>query len=157
MLRLAHENRLDRWKKFQRYISSRARARFGALLAERSFRGTLKTDHVERVLELKVCCLQSSRPNILQVEPDETRAAAKGRQAQTLSGGEKSFSTICLLLALWDAMGSPIRCLDELYEHRCCKQSANSTSDVFMDSVNRDVTLKMIVSLHPHDHKYANT
>jgi chromosome segregation ATPase len=51
----------------------------------------------------------------LNVEPDETRSGSKGRQAKTLSGGEKSFSTICLLLSLWDAMGAPIRCLDELY------------------------------------------
>lgn len=50
----------------------------------------------------------------LQVEPDATKVS-KGREAKTLSGGEKSFSTICLLLSLWDAMGAPVRCLDELY------------------------------------------
>lgn len=48
-----------------------------------------------------------------QVQPDETQLS-RGRQTKTLSGGEKSFSTICLLLALWEAMGAPIRCLDEL-------------------------------------------
>lgn len=50
-----------------------------------------------------------------QVEPDITKDDSTGRGAKTLSGGEKSFSQICLLLALWEAMGSPIRCLDELY------------------------------------------
>jgi hypothetical protein len=35
-------------------------------------------------------------------------------------------------LSLWEAMGAPLRCLDEY--------------DVFMDDVNRDVTTKMIVS-----------
>lgn len=68
-----------------------------------------------------------------KVEPDITKASDKGRQTKTLSGGEKSFSTICLLLSLWDAMGSPIRCLDEF--------------DVFMDNVNRDVSMRMIVSV----------
>jgi chromosome segregation ATPase len=58
--------------------------------------------------------------------------SSKGRNTKTLSGGEKSFSSICLLLALWEAMGSPLRCLDEF--------------DVFMDNVNRDVSTKMIVS-----------
>ena len=48
-----------------------------------------------------------------KVQPDETQMSG-GRQTKTLSGGEKSFSTICLLLALWDAMGTPVRCLDEL-------------------------------------------
>ena len=48
------------------------------------------------------------------MEPDITKDST-GRGAKTLSGGEKSFSQICLLLSLWEAMGSPIRCLDELY------------------------------------------
>lgn len=35
------------------------------------------------------------------------------KDARSLSGGEKSYSTICLLLALWDSMFTPFRCLDE--------------------------------------------
>lgn len=50
----------------------------------------------------------------IQVEPDIAKLSDTGRQTKTLSGGEKSFSTICLLLSIWEAMGSPIRCLDEL-------------------------------------------
>ncbi|KMK60790.1 DNA repair protein Rad18, putative [Aspergillus fumigatus Z5] len=50
---------------------------------------------------------------LADVEPDITKDSA-GRGAKTLSGGEKSFSQVCLLLALWEAMGSPVRCLDEL-------------------------------------------
>ncbi|KAH0543995.1 hypothetical protein FGG08_001762 [Glutinoglossum americanum] len=108
MLKGALLERQNRWRKFRRFISARARAQFTYLLSERSFRGALKTDHQRHTLDL-------------QVEPDETRSG-KGRQTKTLSGGEKSFSTICLLLSLWEAMGSPIRCLDEF--------------DVFMDNIN---------------------
>lgn len=32
---------------------------------------------------------------------------------KSLSGGERSVSTICFLTALWGAMESPFRCLDE--------------------------------------------
>jgi len=99
---MAMTNRIDRWRKFRRFISSRAKNDFTYLLSERAFRGTLIIAHDAKELDI-------------QVEPDITRRSDKGRQTKTLSGGEKSFSTICLLLSLWEAMGSPIRCLDELY------------------------------------------
>ncbi|KAI9179160.1 Structural maintenance of chromosomes protein 6 [Blastocladiella emersonii ATCC 22665] len=53
------------------------------------------------------------------------------RSIRTYSGGEKSFSTVCLLLALWDAMPSPIRCLDEF--------------DVYMDEVNRRMAMQLLM------------
>ena len=37
-----------------------------------------------------------------QVEPDGSALRAKGRDTKGLSGGEKSFSTICLLLSMWE-------------------------------------------------------
>lgn len=94
-------NRKKRWEIFRSHIASRAKAQFTYLLSERGFRGRLLANHQEKLLDL-------------QVEPDITKDDSTGRGAKTLSGGEKSFSQICLLLALWEAMGSPIRCLDEL-------------------------------------------
>jgi chromosome segregation ATPase len=111
--------RLDKWRKFQRYISSQSRANFIYLLSERGFRGKLLLDHERKALDL-------------QVEPDKTEKRAVGRSTKTLSGGEKSFASICLLLAIWEAMGSPLRCLDEF--------------DVFMDNVNRAISTNMLVS-----------
>lgn len=90
-----------RWDKFRKYMSIGAKSSFSYLLSERQFRGDLTLDHDEKVLNMKV-------------EPDNTKESGAGRQTTTLSGGEKSFSTICLLLSIWEAMGSPIRCLDEL-------------------------------------------
>lgn len=57
----------------------------------------------------------------------------KGGGTKTLSGGEKSFSTISFLLAMWEAAGGPLRCLDEW--------------DVFLDSINRNLAAKMLVRL----------
>ncbi|OJJ43339.1 hypothetical protein ASPZODRAFT_136183 [Penicilliopsis zonata CBS 506.65] len=111
-------HRKGRWKLFRSHISSRAKAQFTYLLSERSFRGRLLTDHKGKLLDL-------------QVEPDITKDSSAGRGARTLSGGEKSFSQVCLLLALWEAMGSPIRCLDEF--------------DVYMDSINRQMAIDMLM------------
>ncbi|KAL1844122.1 hypothetical protein VTJ49DRAFT_4974 [Mycothermus thermophilus] len=111
--------RLEKWRKFQRYISSQSRANFIYLLSERGFRGKLLLDHEAKSLDLVV-------------EPDRTERRAAGRSTKTLSGGEKSFASICLLLAIWEAMGSPLRCLDEF--------------DVFMDNVNRAISTNMLIT-----------
>lgn len=118
LLKQAFAKRMSMFRDFQRHISARSRINFNYLLSERAFRGTLTIDHRAKALDV-------------HVEPDETTKKGSGRQTKTLSGGEKSFSNICLLLALWEAMGQPLRCLDEF--------------DVFMDDVNRDVSTKMIV------------
>jgi chromosome segregation ATPase len=112
------KHRKDRWRVFRSHISSRAKAQFTYLLSERSFRGRLLADHDNKLLDL-------------QVEPDITKDSSEGRGAKTLSGGEKSFSQVCLLLALWEAMGSPIRCLDEF--------------DVYMDHINRKMAIDMLM------------
>ncbi|KAF2278558.1 dna repair protein-like protein rad18 [Westerdykella ornata] len=117
-LKNALTSREQRWEKFRQDISIRARITFAYLLSERQFRGELKVDHKSQQLDI-------------HVQPDITVTSGAGRQTKTLSGGEKSFSTICLLLSLWDAMGSPIRCLDEF--------------DVFMDNVNRDISMRMMI------------
>lgn len=117
------QERRQRWEKFRSFISIRARSGFTYFLSERAFRGRMIIDHKRKALSL-------------EVEPDMTRkvsrAGPQGRQTKTLSGGEKSFSTLSMLLSLWDSMGSPIRCLDEF--------------DVFMDSVNREISMRMLVS-----------
>lgn len=89
---------------------------------------------------------------LFQVEPDITKDDSTGRGAKTLSGGEKSFSQVCLLLALWEAMGSPIRCLDELCVifslHLICPTSLTwFHSDVYMDHINRKMAIDMLVGL----------
>ncbi|PGH12549.1 hypothetical protein AJ79_04170 [Helicocarpus griseus UAMH5409] len=111
-------NRRRRWDSFRSLITARAKLQFTYLLSERSFRGQVLSDHTHKLLDI-------------QIEPDITKESGKGRGAKTLSGGEKSFSQICLLLALWEAMGSPIRCLDEF--------------DVYMDHINRKMSIEMLM------------
>lgn len=109
--------RLEKWHYFRRFVAIRARANFSLHLQNRGFSGSLHFDHNAQKLKLRVQTGDASQP----YEKDP----------KSLSGGEKSFATICLLLALWEAIGCPIRCLDEF--------------DVFMDAVNRKVSMDMIV------------
>ena len=109
--------RLEKWHYFRRFVAIRARANFSMHLQNRGFSGSLHFDHNAQKLKLRVQTGDASQP----YEKDP----------KSLSGGEKSFATICLLLALWEAIGCPIRCLDEF--------------DVFMDAVNRKVSMRMIV------------
>lgn len=47
-----------------------------------------------------------------------------------MSGGERSYTTLCLLLALGHVIESPFRLMDEY--------------DVFLDEISREITLKTI-------------
>ncbi|KZV84401.1 P-loop containing nucleoside triphosphate hydrolase protein, partial [Exidia glandulosa HHB12029] len=117
----ALELRKEKWQSFRTQIAIRCKYQFQFHLMNRGFFGKILFDHLNYKLSLRV-----------QTEDAQTQAQQNGKMKdkdpKSLSGGEKSFSTICLLLALWEAIGCPIRCLDEF--------------DVFMDAVNRRVSMK---------------
>ncbi|PWN49183.1 P-loop containing nucleoside triphosphate hydrolase protein [Violaceomyces palustris] len=110
--------RLAKWHLFRRFIALRAKSNFTYNLSNRGYTGELNFNHDSQRLSLSV-------------QTEDTRHGQRKKDPRSLSGGEKSFSTICMLLSLWQAIGCPIRCLDEF--------------DVFMDAVNRKIALKMII------------
>ncbi|CCD27110.1 DNA repair protein SMC6 NDAI_0J02180 [Naumovozyma dairenensis CBS 421] len=88
---------------------------FRASLKVRKFTGNLTFQIAERKLDM-----------LILTANDE-----KARNVDTLSGGEKSFSQLALLLATWKPMRSRIIALDEF--------------DVFMDQVNRRIGTTLVV------------
>ena len=61
------------------------------------------------------CSLPPSLPPSLQrvqVQPGEGDKAELS-DMRSLSGGERSFSTVCFVLSLWAITEAPFRCLDE--------------------------------------------
>lgn len=73
--------------------------------------------HDNSTLELKV-----------QTDDQASQIGDKEKDPRSLSGGEKSFSTICLLLALWESIGCPIRCLG-MFQRQHFFQKNNSDAD----------------------------
>ena len=89
---------------------------FERALELRGFKGKLDFDFASRKLTLLVLTMRD----------------VENRSVTSLSGGEKSFTQIALLLAIWKVMDSKIRGLDEF--------------DVFMDSVNRSMSIKLLLN-----------
>ncbi|BFU25955.1 structural maintenance of chromosomes, putative [Entamoeba histolytica HM-1:IMSS-B] len=77
-------------------------------------KGKIKLDHSKRILDVEV-----------SIDNDSERSA------KTLSGGERSYSTVCLLLALWNVVDCPFRAMDEF--------------DVYMDSMARKVAIQTLM------------
>ncbi len=64
----------------------------------------------------------------LQVKVDKNQAT---KNVASLSGGERSFSTVSFIMALWEAIECPFRCFDEF--------------DVFMDLLNRKISMRLML------------
>ncbi|KAF9804066.1 hypothetical protein IEO21_09462 [Rhodonia placenta] len=112
--------RLTKWHDFRRHIALRCKVYFSYHLSNRGYYGKVIFNHVSGTLQLKASHYYFN--DVIN---------SREKDPRSLSGGEKSFSTICLLLSLWESIGCPIRCLDEF--------------DVFMDAVNRRISMKMMI------------
>ncbi|CAG9563934.1 unnamed protein product [Danaus chrysippus] len=75
----------------------------------RKYKGQIILDHGDRILDIEVA----------------------GKTTDTLSGGERSYSTMALIMALWECVELPFYFMDEF--------------DVFMDNVNRDIVWDLLV------------
>ncbi|XP_074643898.1 structural maintenance of chromosomes protein 6-like isoform X2 [Tubulanus polymorphus] len=117
-LKAVMKHRQKQYEEFRRMIAMRARYFFIMMLSNRNYNGHIKFDHDKGHLALSV-------------QPTLTNGEGS-RDMRALSGGERSFATVCFLLALWDAMESPFRCLDEF--------------DVYMDMVNRRISMDMMMT-----------
>jgi structural maintenance of chromosomes protein 6 len=82
----------------------------------RGYFGKVLFDHQKETLSLKVGLHFHQQVKVLNTPKvrtdDQIRTQGiRDKDPKSLSGGEKSFSTICLLLSLWEAIGCPLRCL----------------------------------------------
>ncbi|OLY84311.1 Structural maintenance of chromosomes protein 6 [Smittium mucronatum] len=155
-LKEAHQMRLQRWVDFRESMTIRVKSQFTLHLYRRGYAGSLEFDHNAKLLyprvntdhDLALMAAVSANGGNQSNGTDavngkkkkgDAKSGADARQQsglarkdnRSLSGGEKSFTTISFLLSLWEAMSCPIRALDEF--------------DVFMDAANRAISMRMIV------------
>uniref|UniRef100_A0AAQ5WZB8 Structural maintenance of chromosomes protein 6 n=1 Tax=Amphiprion ocellaris TaxID=80972 RepID=A0AAQ5WZB8_AMPOC len=114
-------DRQNRYKVMRRSLSVRCKLYFSNFLIKMNYCGSMIFDHNNETLAISVCREEDGVSDV-----------------RTLSGGERSFSTICFMLSLWEITESPFRCLDEF--------------DVYMDMHNRSICLNLLLELSERQH-----
>uniref|UniRef100_A0AAR2LZK9 Structural maintenance of chromosomes protein 6 n=1 Tax=Pygocentrus nattereri TaxID=42514 RepID=A0AAR2LZK9_PYGNA len=87
------------YTEMRRYLSVRCKYYFDSMLSQRGYTGTMVFNHKKEALSVSV-------------QPGEGDKATLS-DMRSLSGGERSFSTVCFVLSLWAIAEAPFRCLDE--------------------------------------------
>ncbi|XP_047244065.1 structural maintenance of chromosomes protein 6-like isoform X2 [Girardinichthys multiradiatus] len=111
--------RLQVYADLRKFLSARCKYYFNSMLAQRGYSGSMTFDHKNETLTISVQPGQGNKADLSDM--------------RSLSGGERSFSTVCFVLSLWAITESPFRCLDEF--------------DVYMDMVNRRISMDMMLKV----------
>ncbi|CAA0401302.1 unnamed protein product [Arabidopsis thaliana] len=111
----------SRWNKLQRnkdLLKRELTWQFNHHLGKKGISGNIRVSYEDKTLSIEV-----------KMPQDATNSAV--RDTRGLSGGERSFSTLCFTLALQNMTEAPIRAMDEF--------------DVFMDAVCRKISLDTLI------------
>ncbi|WWC62703.1 uncharacterized protein I303_105300 [Kwoniella dejecticola CBS 10117] len=114
------------WSDNRSNTAIRAKTAFIHFEGLRGMEGRLEFDHEKEKLHLIIHTTTRE-----ENEDGGLTQRSHYKSAKVLSGGERSFSTVSLLLALWSTIPCPIRALDEW--------------DVFLDAANRKVAAKSLM------------
>ncbi|XP_033846628.1 structural maintenance of chromosomes protein 6-like [Periophthalmus magnuspinnatus] len=112
-------DRLQVYAELRRFLSARCKYYFDSMLAQRGYTGTMTFNHKDETLSISVQPGPGNKADLSDM--------------RSLSGGERSFSTVCFVLSLWAITEAPFRCLDEF--------------DVYMDMVNRRISMDMMLKV----------
>lgn len=98
-------------------MSLRCKHKFNVLMGLRNYTAEAEIDHSEKTLQLKVI-------------PRDAQVANAVSNTKSLSGGERSYSTVAFLISLWSCVDHPFYFLDEY--------------DVFSDEHNRHMMTMLL-------------
>uniref|UniRef100_A0A6Q2YGH3 Structural maintenance of chromosomes protein 6 n=1 Tax=Esox lucius TaxID=8010 RepID=A0A6Q2YGH3_ESOLU len=113
------DDRHQAYTELRRLLSLRCKMYFDSMLSQRGYMGKMIFEHKNETLSISV-------------QPGLGDKAALS-DMRSLSGGERSFSTVCFVLSLWAIAEAPFRALDEF--------------DVYMDMVNRRISMDMMLKI----------
>lgn len=100
-------------------MTLRIKHKFHQLMDLRNYSADVEIDHKETKLELKVI-------------PRDGQIEGAVSSVKSLSGGERSYSTVAFLISLWSCVDHPFYFLDEY--------------DVFSDEYNRHIMTKLLLN-----------
>jgi len=112
--------RKRRWMEFRAAMSVISNLKFDETLNIKGSSGQIKFDHVNGTLDLIV-------------QKDSNIENSQQKDVKALSGGERSFTTISLLLAIGEMLETPFRVMDEF--------------DVFLDPVTRKLIIDTLIAV----------
>uniref|UniRef100_F1KS45 Structural maintenance of chromosomes protein 6 n=1 Tax=Ascaris suum TaxID=6253 RepID=F1KS45_ASCSU len=114
---------------------------YETLLSCRHFRGHLEISHSQRTI--RIVTKPSDRIDDSSLDNSgsvDNLSRDDLQDLKGLSGGERTYTMACFIMALWDAIDAPFRCMDEF--------------DVFLDMNNRRMVMELLISLatrrYPH-------
>mmetsp|Transcript_10543 Transcript_10543/g.32464 ORF Transcript_10543/g.32464 Transcript_10543/m.32464 type:complete len:1185 (-) Transcript_10543:68-3622(-) len=119
-LRADAKKRYSRLTRIRGHICRSSNRTFDDILNKKGSAGQLTFDHDEKLLGMTY-------------QKDNQDESSQIENIQSLSGGERSFSTLAMLIALGATIECPFRVMDEF--------------DVFMDQVSRKVAMRELVDM----------
>lgn len=126
MLQGDMKQRKKRWKQFRKHIVRMTNESFDEFLQKKGSSGELEFTHPTKDGEAQ------GTLNLV-VQKDNEDPTSQTKDVKALSGGERSFTTLALLLALGERLETPFRVMDEF--------------DVFLDPVARKIALSSLVEV----------
>ncbi|EDW14279.1 structural maintenance of chromosomes protein 6 [Drosophila mojavensis] len=114
-LRIEYHSRAQRFQRSRHHFFTMVEFHFKQALICRQFEGNLEPNHKDKTLKISVY----------------PPSGNKTSNMRSLSGGERSFTTVSLLKGLWSTSSHPFYFLDEY--------------DVFTDEVNRTFITKLLI------------
>eukprot|EP00752_Nemacystus_decipiens_P012920 g11434.t1 len=116
--------RTRKWKHMRDWVANRTSRLFDLYLQEKGASGEVNFDNDNSRLSLTY-------------QKNSSDDASQCSDVKLLSGGEKSFATLALLLALGQCHECPFRVMDEF--------------DVFMDAMSRNIAIKQVIEFARKD------